>query len=128
MGIGNFVFFQMGDKGTMLVDGVECVIMSTKEKESIFKMSVPILHPFWAALFGFLNLVPGLGALTLMCFGRSSFETNLEGLLVGIGTAFVQLLTSIFVIGWFWSLMHGMYFIRKSQQARSEKEGNKSKA
>eukprot|EP00092_Neocalanus_flemingeri_P108541 GFUD01139410.1.p1 GENE.GFUD01139410.1~~GFUD01139410.1.p1 ORF type:complete len:126 (+),score=5.51 GFUD01139410.1:86-463(+) len=71
----------MGEN-TMLVDGVECEIMSTREKESVFKMSVPILHPFWAALFGFLNLVPGLGtflgALTLMCFGRSSYETNLE--------------------------------------------------
>merc|ERR1711981_608800 len=88
----------------------------------IVEMSVPILHPFWAALFGFLNLVPGLGtflgALTLMCFGRSSFETNLEGLLVGIGTAFLQFVSAIFIIGWFWSLMHGMYFIRKSQQAR----------
>jgi len=122
----------MGDKGTMLVDGVECEIVSTKEKESIFKMSVPILHPFWAAVFGFLNLFPGLGtflgALTLICFGKSSFETNLEGLLVGIGTAFLQFVTSIFIIGWFWSIMHGMYFIRKGQQARAEKEETKFKA
>ena len=49
----------MGDKNTMLVDGVECKILYTREKESIFKMSAPILHPFWATLFGFLNLVPG---------------------------------------------------------------------
>ena len=49
----------MGENGTMLVDGVECEIVSTREKESVFKKSVPILHPFWAALFGFLNLVPG---------------------------------------------------------------------
>eukprot|EP00092_Neocalanus_flemingeri_P030475 GFUD01033081.1.p1 GENE.GFUD01033081.1~~GFUD01033081.1.p1 ORF type:complete len:122 (-),score=5.29 GFUD01033081.1:158-523(-) len=121
----------MGEN-TMLVDGVECEIMSTREKESLFKMSVPILHPFWAALFGFLNLVPGLGtflgALTLMCFGRSSYETNLEGMLVGIGTAFLQAATSILIIGWFWSIMHGMYFIRKSQKARAEKEEAKSKA
>ena len=52
-------YFQMGEKNTMMVDGVECEIISTREKESTFKKSVPILHPFWAALFGFLNLFPG---------------------------------------------------------------------
>ena len=68
-----------------------------------------------------------LGALTLMCFGRSSFETNLEvrpfygtyaytilfymkGLLVGIGTAFLQFVTSFFIIGWFWSIMYKAYW------------------
>jgi hypothetical protein len=55
----NDKLFQMGDKNTMMVDGVECEILFTREKESIFKMSAPILHPFWAKLFGFLNLVPG---------------------------------------------------------------------
>jgi hypothetical protein len=49
---------------TMLVadqDGnmVECEILSSHTKESIFQKSIPILPPAAAALFGFLNLVPG---------------------------------------------------------------------
>merc|ERR1712154_438197 len=109
----------------MLVDGVEMEVLHSREKESVFKKSVPILHP----VFAYLNLVPGLGtflgALSLVCCGKTSFETNLEGMLVGIGTAFLQALSSILIVGWFWSLMHGMYFIRKSQAARAEKEAER---
>ena len=38
---------------------VECEIISSHTKESIFQKSIPVLHPALAALFGFLNLVPG---------------------------------------------------------------------
>jgi len=111
-------------KGT---DGemVECEIISSREKESIFQKSAPIMHPALAAFLGFLNLVPGLGtfiaALTLICFGRSSFSSNLEGLLVGIGTAFLQFITAFVVVGWFWSIMHGVYFVRKANTERENK-------
>ena len=41
--------------GTM----VEMEIISSHTKESIFQKSIPVLPPAVAALFGFLNLVPG---------------------------------------------------------------------
>ena len=49
---------------TMLVadpDGhlVECEILSSHTKESIFQKSIPVLPPLAAAFFAFLNLVPG---------------------------------------------------------------------
>jgi len=80
------------------------------------------MHPVLAAFLGFLNLAPGLGtfiaALTLLCTGKTSFNSNLEGLLVGIGTAFLQFVTSFVVFGWFWSIMHGVYFVRKANTAK----------
>ena len=111
--------------------------------------------------------MPGLGtllaALTLLCGGRSSFDTNLEvrttgntlhvhahflllwvqGLLVGIGTAFLQAATAVIVVGWFWSIMwerlqywqlavfilllrHGIFFVRKASEARVKRESEKN--
>jgi len=111
-----------GEDGEM----IEVEIISTHEKQSIFQKSAPIMHPVIAFFFGFLNLAPGLGtflaAFTLICCGRSSFETNLEGFLVGIGTAVLQLLTSVLLVGWLWSLMHGAYFVKKAYEARDEKQ------
>ena len=71
-------------------------------------------------LSSFSGLGTFLAAFTLMCGGRSSFDTNLEvgprhwvvcvisysqGLLVGLGTAFLQAVTSLVIVGWFWSIM-----------------------
>jgi len=117
-----------GEDGQM----VECDIISSQEKESIFQKSAPIMHPALAAIFGFLNLVPGLGtflaALSLICIGRTSFSSNLEGLLVGIGTAFLQFITAFVVVGWFWSIMHGVYFVRKANTEREKKACEESNA
>merc|ERR550519_1053605 len=117
-----------GDDGEMM----EVEIISTHEKQSMFQKSAPIMHPIIAFFFGFLNLVPGLGtflaSFTLICCGRSSFETNMEGLLVGIGTAFLQLVLAPLVIGWFWSLQHGVYFVKQAHKARDEKEEKKKKS
>ena len=53
----------MSGKTMLVVDPgghlVECEILSSHTKESIFQKSIPVLHPALAALFGFLNLVPG---------------------------------------------------------------------
>ena len=38
---------------------VECEVISSHTKESIFQKSIPVLHPVLASFFGFLNLVPG---------------------------------------------------------------------
>merc|ERR1719219_769285 len=103
---------------------IEVEILSTHEKQSMFQKSAPIMHPVIAFFFGFLNLAPGLGtflaAFTLICCGRTSFETNLEGMLVGIGTAFLQAVTSVVLVGWFWSLIHGAYMVKKANQAQEE--------
>ena len=42
---------------------VECEVISSHTKESIFQKSIPVLHPVLASFFGFLNLVPGRNKL-----------------------------------------------------------------
>ncbi|XP_023348784.1 uncharacterized protein LOC111717517 [Eurytemora carolleeae] len=114
---------------TMMVKGedgqmVECEIISSKEKESVFQKSIPIFSTTVAGIFGFLNLVPGLGtflaALTLICGGKTSYSNNLEGLLVGLGTAFLQFLSAFLVVGWVWSIMHGVFMVRKANEAKEQ--------
>merc|ERR1719397_1921601 len=111
-----------GEDGEMC----EMEIIGTREKQSIFQKSAPIMHPLLASVFLFLNVVPGLGtflaAFTLICCGRSSFDTNLEGFLVGIGTAVLQLITSVVIVGWIWSLLHGAYFVRKAVEEKEARE------
>ena len=52
-------------------------------------------------------------------FSRKCFE----GFLVGVGTAALQLLTSLVVFGWYWSIMHGVHFIQKANEfAKKVKE------
>eukprot|EP00090_Calanus_glacialis_P003158 TRINITY_DN12292_c0_g1_i1.p1 TRINITY_DN12292_c0_g1~~TRINITY_DN12292_c0_g1_i1.p1 ORF type:complete len:128 (-),score=23.46 TRINITY_DN12292_c0_g1_i1:176-559(-) len=125
----------MAPRQTMLIKGedgemIECEVISTTEKESSFQKSAPIINPTLAGLFCFLNLIPGLGtflaAHTLLCGKKCSYTSPIKGYFVGLLAAFLQLISSALIIGWFWSLWHGVYIARKSNEARATKQWNKS--
>merc|ERR1712012_121588 len=119
---------QLTDKTILIKDPegnvVECEVLGTRMKESIFKKSVPILHPSLATLICFLNLIPGFGtflvALSVFFGARTSFNNKAEGVGIGILTALLQLTTAFIIVGWFWSLMHGVYFIQKAKESKSQ--------
>eukprot|EP00092_Neocalanus_flemingeri_P059554 GFUD01071211.1.p1 GENE.GFUD01071211.1~~GFUD01071211.1.p1 ORF type:complete len:107 (-),score=13.03 GFUD01071211.1:175-495(-) len=105
----------MAPRQTMLIkaeaeDGemIECEVVSTVERESSFQKSAPIINPRLAGFFGFLNLIPGFGtflaAHTLLCGQTCSYSSPVKGYFAGLLTAFLQMLTSVVIIGWFWSL------------------------
>merc|ERR1711936_409877 len=56
---------QLTDKTILIKDPdgqvVQYEVLGTNFRESVFKKSVPILHPTLAFLFCLLNIVPGLG-------------------------------------------------------------------
>jgi len=125
----------MAPRQTMLVKGedgemIECEIISAVEVESEFQKSVPILNTKVAALLAFLNLVPGLGTLiashTLLCGKKCTYSSPIKGYFVGILTTLLQIGLSIVIIGWFWSVWHGIYFVKKSQEAKNTDKWNKS--
>merc|ERR1712045_412483 len=82
--------------------------------------SVPILPPAVAGLMFFLNLCPGLGtfigAFTVLCGASTSYESKSKGFCIGLMTATLQLITAAVLVGWFWSLMHGVHFIQKGKE------------
>ena len=121
----------MAPRQTMLIKGedgemIECEVISTTEKESSFQKSAPIINPTLAGLFCFLNLIPGfkkinkfllkailfvclgfgtfLAAHTLLCGKKCSYTSPIKGYFVGLLAAFLQLISSALIIGWFWSL------------------------
>merc|ERR1711892_1455301 len=127
----------MAPRRTMLVRSdsgnmIECEVIHTQEKESVFMKAVPVLPPALAALFCFLNLIPGLGTLlatqTLLCGKKCSYSSPIKGYFVGLLASFLQLISTVVLVGWIWSLMHGVYIVRKGIEARSTKEWNKSVA
>ena len=74
--------FKLTDKTILMKDSdgnlVECEILSSRLKESIFQKSVPFLPAAFAGLLFFLNICPGLGtfigALTVVFGAKTSFE------------------------------------------------------
>ena len=153
---------------------VEYEVLGTNFRESVFKKSVPILHPWLAVWFCLLNIVPGQNIQLSSIFshdrrqvlerllglspssagprhpltpawrwtwwhGMHSIGRCVEGFLVGVGTALLQLGTSLVVFGWYWSIMwdvslsqqiysqnfsrHGVHFIQKANEfAKKGKE------
>merc|ERR1712059_164741 len=135
MGTNNLT--SMGPRRTMLVRSdsgtmLECEVVHTQEKETKFMKAAPILPHALACICCFLNLIPGLGTLlaahTLLCGMKCSFTSPCKGYFVGVLTSLLQLASSLVLIGWIWSLMHGVYLVRKGNEARSTKEWNKSVA
>ena len=72
----------MTDKTILMKDSdgnlVECEIVSSRLKESMFQKSVPFLPPVIAGLLFFFNLCPGLGTfigtLTVAFGAKTSFD------------------------------------------------------
>jgi len=123
---------QLTDKKILIKDPagniVEWEIQGTHLKESFFQKSVPFLSTTVAAIICFLNICPGLGTLLgsfAILFGSSSsFESKSKGFWIGVLTAVLQMITALLLIGWFWSIMHGVHFIQKAKEC-SKQPGKK---
>lgn len=74
----------MTDKTILMKDPdgnlVECEILSSRLKETMFQKSVPFLPPVLAGLLFFLNICPGLGtfigALTVAFGAKTTFDSK----------------------------------------------------
>lgn len=77
--------------------------------------------PMPVAVFCFiLNcLLPGTGtfiasfATLLGCTTGYGKESRFQAFLLGLAITFTQITTAIFVIGWVWSVMWGVNFIKR---------------
>ena len=76
---------------------------------------VPELQNIWAYVcFGLNLLLPGTGTMLCACLG----DKNLNKTQLGIG--FVQLLTSVYLIGWIFSIYWGYLIVLKSKGDHNE--------
>ena len=76
---------------------------------------VPALHNIWAYVCFILNVVlPGVGTMLCACLGDSNM--NKTQLVVGI----VQLMTSVYLLGWFISIYWGYLIVKKSKGDHNE--------
>ena len=59
---------------------VECEIISSRLKETMFQKSVPFLPPIFAGILFFLNICPGLGtfigALTVVFGAKTTYDNK----------------------------------------------------
>ncbi|XP_074602343.1 uncharacterized protein LOC141856013 isoform X2 [Brevipalpus obovatus] len=93
-----------------------------------FRKSVPTLPLAVSVLFFLMNcFIPGLGTFlaTLTILFGSQTEHGKDqwkrAFFISIFAAFVQALTSIFVIGWVWSIMWGINLIKNSTKIKDQK-------
>ena len=79
------------------------------ERLMVLLTDLPTLEPIWAYVCAFLNLaIPGTGTIFASILG---YETcHKTHFLVGC----LQFLTSIYVIGWIWSIYWGYLILRTS--------------
>lgn len=85
-----------------------------------FRKSVPSMPMLLAILFCLFNFfVPGVGTLLAtftVLFGCSTEygkERKMTAFFIGLFIAVVQMLTAIIVLGWVWSIMWGINFIKR---------------
>ena len=77
--------------------------------------NVPELGNIWAYICFILNLIfPGIGTMLCACLGDSNM--NKTQLIIGI----VQLMTSIYLLGWFVSIYWGYLIVKKSKGDHNE--------
>jgi len=72
--------------------------------------NVPILHNIWAYICFVLNvIIPGTGTILAAVLGQSDFNKT-QGVI-----GFFQFLTSVYLIGWIWSIYWGYLIVAKSK-------------
>ena len=72
--------------------------------------NVPVLHNVWAYIcFLFNLLIPGTGTALAAVLGQS--DINKTQLVI----AFFQFLTSVYIVGWIWSVYWGYLIVAKSK-------------
>eukprot|EP00093_Oithona_nana_P002342 02342.XXX_52843_51402_1 [CDS] Oithona nana genome sequencing. len=117
-----------GEDGEM----VECEVLSTKDRESIFAKNAPILPLPIAIICGILNFVPGLGTLLGAFLSPCCAKTNLEGgskfktFYMGLLTGLLQVLLSVIIVGILWSISYGVMLLRKSLEAKRQEKATSS--
>ena len=75
----------------------------------IFSEHIPILTYRIALAILITNILfPGIGTICLICLGGLDYW--IEHLMIGL----IQLFCTPFIFGWIWSLIWGIYAIRKS--------------
>ena len=86
-----------------------------KELWSIVE-DVPRLTAAWPYLTLILNVIlPGIGTMIIACVGYQGPWSKTQ-LTVGI----LQSLTSVFLIGWIWSIWWGVKIVRKSLEDQQQ--------
>ena len=76
---------------------------------------VPALGNVWAYIILILNiLLPGTGTMIASCLGDSN--VNKTQLTIGI----IQLLTSVYLLGWIFSIYWGWIIVKKSKGDHNE--------
>lgn len=85
-------------------------VIVVHESEPFWSKSLlPIVNPFLAVIILILNIVcPGIGTMCLACLGPSCRG---EHILVGL----LQMILTVFLIGWIWSIMWGIFLVMKSR-------------
>ena len=77
---------------------------------------VPIVHNIWGYICLVLCIIiPGSGTFLAACIGEK-YAANKTQLMVGI----FQLLTSIYIVGWAWSIWWGIMIVSKSKGGHLE--------
>ena len=77
---------------------------------------VPEVANLWAYICLVLNiLIPGTGTMVASCVGKENFADKTQ-MIVGI----FQLLTSIYIIGWIWSICWGVMIVKNSKGGHLE--------
>ena len=77
---------------------------------------VPVVHNILAYIFLALNIVlPGIGTVSAACVGSVHASDKTQ---IVLGT--FQLLTSVYIFGWAWSIYWGILIVQKSQGGHLE--------
>ena len=78
---------------------------------------VPVLHNIWAYVcFGLNLLIPGTGTILAAMLGKTEFNINKTQVVIGV----LQLLTSVYIIGWIWSVFWGYLIVKRSKGDHAE--------
>ena len=67
-------------------------------------------------LLNILPIMPGLGSMISACAGKGDF--NCTALCFGI----CQFLTCWLLVGWIWSIMHGVWIYQASKKSKATEE------
>lgn len=101
------------------------VIISVREKHSPFRESIPCMPLPLSVICAFFNIfLPGTGtfiaAFSVFCCGFAerrpcaAFGWN-------ILVAFIQLVTTVILVGWIWSIHWGIMFVTLSSEYKHER-------
>ncbi|XP_038075085.1 protein stum homolog [Patiria miniata] len=102
------------------------VIISVREKHGSFRSAVPCMPMSLALVCCLLNIfTPGIGTLvsafSVFCCGFTRISSQ-RAFLWNLLAAVLQTITSIFIVGWIWSISWGMTFCTLATEYKYEKQ------